>query len=215
MLQRDYFMKMTEMLSVALTKVLFNKENKNYENSLKEIETASKTIVGIDLNLINMLGIEDILKLLKTSDVYAGRCLITAELLKEYANILELKNNSNKNLYLKSLYLYIEALLTKELPTPEDYYSKVNQLIIKLQDLEFPFDLKYKLFEYYEINNQYSKAEDILFELLEENSNIIHDKAILFYKRLQRKTNEELNIGNLSREEVDESLDEVLKLKDL
>lgn len=214
MLQRDYFMRMTEMFAAVLTKVLFNKENKNYDIAQQEIETASKTIVGIDLNLIRLLSIEDILKLLKTSDVYAGRCLITAELLKEYADVLELQSNINENFYLKSLYLYIEALLTNELPAPKDYYFKINQLIAKLNSLEFPVDLKYKLFEYFEISGQYSKAEDILFELINEDPRIVREKAVLFYKRLQKKTNEELNRGNLSREEVKEGLEEIFKSKE-
>lgn len=213
MLQRDYFMKMTQMLAAVLAKVLFHKEVKEYGNAESEIEAAAKTIVGIDLKLFSLLSIEDILKLLKTSDIYAGRSLITAELLKEYADILELQNNKFTDLYSKSLELYLEALSTKELPAPEDYFFSINKVITKLSDFNFSNDLKYKLLEYYEQSGQYSRAEDILFELLEEQHNLIHDKAVSFYTMLKSKTNDELIKGNLSRQEVEEGLEEVYKLK--
>ena len=109
MLQRDYLMKMTQMLTTVLTKVLFNKEKKNYIEAEKEIESAAKTIVGLDLNLIKILNVEDVIKLMKTSDVYAGRCLISAELLKEYGDILGEKDRINESIdiYIKSLWLFI------------------------------------------------------------------------------------------------------------
>ncbi len=214
MLQRDYLMRMTEILVKVLSKVLLFKKEMRYEDAKKEIETAAKTIVGIDLRLLSLLSVEDILKLLKTSDVYAGRCIISAELLREYGDVFELQDYKGIDIFLKALHLYLEALFTKELPIPDIYFPKVNEIIDKLTEIEVTIELKYKLIEYYELSGQYSKAEDILFELLGENSNKIKDKAILFYKRLQNRTNEQLNNGNLSREEVEESLEEIYKLKE-
>ena len=91
-------MKMTQLLVSVLAKVLFHKEKKNYEDAQMELESAAKTIVGIDLKLISILSIEDVLQLMKTSDVYAGRCLISAELLKEYGDILGEKGKLIKKL---------------------------------------------------------------------------------------------------------------------
>ena len=211
MLQRDYLMKMTQMLATVLTKVLFNKEKKNYIEAEKEIESAAKTIVGLDLNLIKILNVEDVLKLMKTSDVYAGRCLISAELLKEYGDILGEKEriNESMDIYIKSLWLYLETILTKELPEPEVYYDRINFLIKNLTTPETDTDLKLKIFQYFEFSGQYSKAEDVLFELMDSDTEGIKDKALKFYERLQLKTEEELVNGNFSREEVEESIEEV------
>jgi len=204
-------MKMTQMLATVLTKVLFNKEKKNYIEAEKEIESAAKTLVGLDLNLIKILNVEDVLKLMKTSDVYAGRCLISAELLKEYGDILGEKERINESIdiYIKSLWLYLETILTKELPEPEVYYDRINFLIKNLTTPETDTDLKLKIFEYYEFSGQYSKAEDVLFELMDSDTEGIKAKALKFYERLQLKTEEELVNGNFSREEVEESIEEI------
>lgn len=211
MLQRDYLMKMTQMLTTVLTKVLFNKEKKNYIEAEKEIESAAKTIVGLDLNLIKILNVEDVIKLMKTSDVYAGRCLISAELLKEYGDILGEKDRINESIdiYIKSLWLYLETMLTKELPEPEIYFDRVNFLIKSLTTAGSDTSLKIKIFEYYEYSGQYSKAEDILFELVDSDAEGIKDKALKFYERLQLKSEEELVKGNFSLEEVEESIEEI------
>jgi hypothetical protein len=202
---------MTQMLTTVLTKVLFNKEKKNYIEAEKEIESAAKTIVGLDLNLIKILNVEDVIKLMKTSDVYAGRCLISAELLKEYGDILGEKDRVNESIdiYIKSLWLYLETVLTKELPEPEAYYERINFLIKSLTSPGTDTELKQKIFEYYEFSGQYSKAEDILFELIDSDTEGIKDKALKFYERLQMKTDDELVKGNFSLEEVEESIEEI------
>lgn len=214
MLQRDYLMRMTEMLTAVIAKVLFNKETKNYEEAEKEIETAAKTIVGLDLRIINILNPEDIIQLMKTSDLYAGRCLVSAELLKEYADVHELNGKDNSSIILKSLNLYIEAILSKELPEPEKYYSKINELISFIAESDLQDDLNFKIIDYYEFSGQYSKAEDMIFELIENNNKDIIDRSVSFYKKLLHRTDEELESGNLSREEVNDALDEILKIKD-
>ncbi|MBK7252391.1 MAG: hypothetical protein IPI04_00385 [Ignavibacteria bacterium] len=214
MLQRDYLMRMTEMLTAVIAKVMFNKETKNYEEAEKEIETAAKTIVGLDLRIINILNPQDIIQLMKTSDLYAGRCLVSAELLKEYADVHELNGKDNSSIILKSLHLYIEAILSKELPEPEKYYTKINELISLIAESDLQDDLNFKIIDYYEFSGQYSKAEDMIFELIENNNKDIIDRSVSFYKKLLHRTDEELESGNLSREEVNDALDEILKIKD-
>ncbi len=207
---------MTEILAAVLAKALFNKENKNYGDAEKEIESAAKTMVGLDLRLIGILSIEDILKLMKTSDLYAGRCLVSAELLREYSELYMIKGKENeaKDFELKSLHLYIEALLTKDLPDPQKYFLKVNELISKLSVHEFSDDLNITLIDYYEFSGQYSSAEDIIFELVVKRNELVFDKAVSFYKKLQSKTGEELKAGNFSIEEVNDGLGEILSIKE-
>ena len=217
MLQRDYFLRMTEMLAAALAKIIFNKENKNFDEAEAELETAGKTIIGLDLKFIKILGVEDVVQLLKSSDMYAGKCFITAGLLNESGNISELKGNESEsiNLYSKSLSLYTEALLTNEIPEKEKYFTVVNNLISKLSGFEFQDEFYSRLADYYELSGQLSKAEDVLFDLLGENPQKYFDKAVLFYKKLQLKPDKELADGNLSREEIEDSLEEVLSLRDI
>lgn len=209
-------MRMIETLTTVIAKVLLKKEIKDYTGAEEEIMNAAKSIAGIDLNLIKILSAEDIIDLMKTSDTFAGRCLISAELLKEYGDILSDKGKAEDsiNVYMKSLWLYLEVIISKELPTPEDYYERTDFLITNLAMLNFPVQLKLKMFEYYEFTGRYSKAEDILFELIESDFNNIHNIGKQFYRNLSLKTDDELTNGNFSREEIEDGLEEINSLLD-
>lgn len=215
MLQRDYFIRMTEMLAAAIAKILFNKEKKDYFETEKEIESAAKTIVGLDLKLISMFGMEELTGLMKTSDLYAGKCLVTAELLYEYADVKKILNEDNlsSNLYLKSIRLYLEAVLSGDLPDNEKYFPKINSLIAKLSGENFSDEMNNALLDYYSLSGQYSKYEDKVFELLENGNDEVYKKAVKFYESLKNISEEELQKGNFSREEAEESLNEILYLK--
>ncbi|MBK8981097.1 MAG: hypothetical protein IPM38_01970 [Ignavibacteria bacterium] len=221
MLQRDYLMKMVEMLTTVLMKVLNLKESKNYSEALKELEAAGKTIAGLDFEMVKILKAEDLVTLMKTSDVYAGRCLISAGLLSEYADIIKTQNDRQcYDYYNKSFRLYTEALLTKEIPDPEKYIEKADQLIPVLTSAGFISDDRPEnypvLFEYYYLSGKYSKAEDVLFDILESDFPETGDKgrmrkrAVTFYKDLISKDETELVNGNFSMEEARESLEEIL-----
>lgn len=221
MLQRDYLMKMVEMLTTVLMKVLNLKENKNYQEALKELESAGKTIAGLDFEMVKILKADDLVSLMKTSDVYAGRCLISAGLLSEYANILKIQNDLQcYDYYNKSFRLYTEALLTKEIPDPEKYTEKADQLIPVLTSAGFFSEQRHEnypaLFEYYYLTGKFSKAEDVLFDILESDFLETGEKvrmrkrAVAFYKDLISKDETELIKGNFSKEEAMESLEEIL-----
>ncbi len=70
---------------------------------------------------------------------------------------------------------------------------------------EIPLNIKEKLFRYYEFTGKYDKAENILYELIEEDSNYINE-GIRFYIRLVSKSEDELKKGNLPKIEVNEGL---------
>lgn len=214
MISRDYFMRMTEMLAAVIAKVLFNKEQKNFEAARKELETAAKSIVGLDLKLLGVMSIENVSELMKASDLYGGRCIIAAELLNEYADTFteENPNPMTADYCKKSLLLYLEGVLSNELPEPEKYFSKINNLVDKLSASEFPESINKKLFRYYEYSGNYSKAEDVLFELIDINSEEIFANALSFYERLRLKSDAELHSGNFSKEEVEDGIAEIQSL---
>ena len=208
-------MRLVEMLTAVLTKVLLNKEKKDYIEAEKEIEIAAKTIVGLDLKMLKILDIENLVLLMKSTDLYAGRFIVSAELLNEYGEIFKLteKENESIDIHQKALRLYIEAILTKEIPDPEKYYPKINELISNLSSTDFSDEMNIKIIDYYEFSLQYSKAEDKIFDLLETQNPEIKSKAISFYKKLITRSDEELLKGNLNREEVEAGLEEILNLK--
>jgi hypothetical protein len=51
---------------------------------------------------------------------------------------------------------------------------------------------------------QYGKGNDTLFEILKKEPSFV-EEGLLFYGRIRNKSDKELDKGNLSRKEFDES----------
>ena len=65
---------------------------------------------------------------------------------------------------------------------------------------------------FYEGN--YDKAEDLIFDELEKNdSPEVYEIAVEFYNTLLKKSDEELNESNFSREEIYQGLDDIKRFK--
>ncbi|MEJ2105687.1 MAG: DUF6483 family protein [Ignavibacteriaceae bacterium] len=98
MIQQDYIMRMIEQLVQVLAKLLFNKEAKNYNDALNDIDIASKTIVGLDFKLLEELSAKDIKSLLalkKDDSTVNIKLIIIAKLIKEKTEILKLTSPDN------------------------------------------------------------------------------------------------------------------------
>ena len=91
---------------------------------------------------------------------------------------------------------------------------KVDKLL-KLLDTESSIfdELNEKIFQYYRITGRYSKAEDLLYSMIDASSYIDKKRLIeegnLFYKNILNKTDEELERGNLPRNEVLDGINEL------
>ncbi len=216
MIQKDYIMRMVEQLAQVLMKIIFNKENKNYEEAIKQINTAFKGLLGFDIKVIQSLSDQEIIQLLKIGENFElEKCLFIAKLLKEEAEISELKKEEKSKYlmtYQKSLSLFLEVIIHNENPELEDWAKDIESILNKIKEYESPSHLKFKIFQYYELTGQYADAENILFELLEAGYSNIIPIGEAFYSRLKNKSDEELNKGNLPRIELMEGLEEFKKL---
>ena len=81
------------------------------------------------------------------------------------------------------------------------------------------------MFEFYNLSGNYSKAEDILFNILESGSELSSDdeenkrklrkRAVAFYNDLLSMDEEKLASGNFSKDEADDGLQEIMKMMKL
>jgi hypothetical protein len=143
-------------------------------------------------------------------------CLWAATLLKAEGEIYEDMGNAKESYYryLKSLHLLLEVLLHEYIDSDSDFYMAAKDLLKKLEDYELPGSTKEKVFAYYEHIGQYAKAEDTLFEMLEDDGadNALVERGQAFYTRLLTKSSSDLMAGNFSREEVQEGLAQLREL---
>jgi len=209
MVQKDYIMRMIEQFAVILMKIVFNKENGNFDTALIEIDNAYRNLTGWTPQQIKSMNELEILQEL-SADNYLDidRCIVIAELLCQEAEIKEMQkvHDESITLLIKSLYLFLYAIQDSSLYYQKKYTAKVDDLIEKLADYELPNHFSLALFQFFEITARYGKAEDKLYELIEIEYANIQRIAVNFYNRLLLKSDVELERGNLARDEVEEGL---------
>lgn len=215
MLYRDYLERLFEMFALALAKVSYLKEQMKYDEALLEITDSGKKIVGVDLNMLNYISDVDMLSLFNSDDPSnAGKFIVLAGLLNVKGDIcFSLKNeNEGFGCYVKSLVLYCEALKFDDIININDYFDKIEVLIEHLKEFDLPWNARKSMIYYYEVCGKYSKAEDVIFELADAGDEQIIKYGISFYNRLLLKTDEEIEKGNLSREEIESAIQELKSL---
>lgn len=210
MYNRDYILLLIEQFGLFLRKILFHVENKEYDQALNDIDKTYKELLGVDSTLLNNMSGEQIGSYLQVAgSTQYEKSIVIAELLKIEAEIEEGQyglNNYALDKYLSAFYLLTEAFDKREELRMERFLKDTDQIISKAEDYFDSGELKYRLFRFYELRGSYAKAEDTLFELVEENYPDILSKGQAFYQRLLKKSDDELQKGNLPRDEVQESL---------
>lgn len=206
MFQRDYILRMMEQFTKVLAKVLFNKQTKNYEAAHDEIRKSYRTIFGIDEVIIYASSAEEIVELLKLRGKNDPKVyIILAELLREEADLFResgLAKEESAIVYQKAIALYFEALLDNPAFQTNEYFEKVNFILDELKNYHVSFPVLFKTMKYFELTGKYSQAENVLFDLVELNPVAARNEGIKFYERLQLLSDEKLEAGNYSREEI-------------
>jgi hypothetical protein len=206
MYQKDYILRMIEQLSVVLARILFNKELKNYDQAQLELDNAFKGLLKFDPDVIISLSEKELMELVRSTEgVPAEKYIVMAELIRENAELLELRRTFEftvTDLYMKSFSFYMEFIdAAGEIDTSQ-YIQTLLKIEKKLTQFEWPDWFKLRLFRYYEMIGIYAKAEDMLFDILKTNPGEAEQLGRDFYDRLLRKSIQELEAGNLPYDEV-------------
>lgn len=184
-----------------------------YEKALELIDAAFRDFFRLGSKFFNALTEENLLDMAKTSSIMdVDKCIIMAKLLLEEANVYEKLYGKSESfhLYAKSLYLYAEAYEYVDEETELDrYFADIEPLIAKVDRYKLEPGLQKQLIRYYTKKGAYDKADNALYELLEDTgfSPDSREYASEIYKALLSRTDAELEKGNMSREELLESLE--------
>jgi hypothetical protein len=220
MINKDYILRMAERFGRYLAIILRLKQYNKHEEALLYIDDLFLQMTGLTTGFINSASEEMLLNMISPlGALNVDKCLWIAVLLKEEADIYEELGNPDESYYryLKSLFFFLEVSLRDVTPKDFDIDIAIEDVLGKLAEYELPLQTKSKLFRYFEKTGQYAKAEDVLFEMLEgeEKDEAVEDEVVEqgvgFYERLMKKSDDELEAGGLSREEVEEGLGELRK----
>ncbi len=213
MIERDYILRMFSLLGQALSRILFFKEIKKYDDGLVEIDNAAKTLLGLNIDMIERMPIDGLKGILGSDkQLLLPKLHAAGTLLKERGDILELQENCDESVsaYMKSLSLFMEETSASEDFADEQGIRTIDFVIDKLKDYELPVELKQGLAAYFEKLKRYDRVEDIIFEIVEPDADFIQ-YGISIYERLLLKSDAELEEGHLPRNEVQDGLADLRK----
>jgi hypothetical protein len=210
---RDYFLRMIHQLAHVLAKVLNLSQLQRYDDALEEVQLSSRQLLGMDLRLLTTLSNTEFIRLLSLGDRFdVEKCVVAAELLQLVGEVKELEGEEGVRFHCTttSLSLFLELLIRESGVLPKEYHDKIELLIGKLSTYELPVGLQAKLFRYYEAIGRFDAAENVLFDVVQQDATFIVE-GLKFYERLRAKSAEELERGNLPRDEVEASVKELEK----
>ncbi len=211
MIERDYIMRMIQMLVQALADIIFLRRQREYPEALKKIRTTSKQLFGVDVDALRSLSDTQIIDLLCIDpSLGQGRCFAAGMLLKAEAEISEEMNKTEgiAEMYLKSLSLLAESGVRNKMSFDASQDEAIDDLVRKLENREIPIHMLKKVFWYYEVACQYAKAGTILLRVIDKEPGFL-EEGIQFYARLRKKSDDELSKGGVSRAAIDEELNKI------
>lgn len=216
MLKRDLISELVKKFTDSLSEIDELKISGDYDKALTLIDDLCKDIFRLSIKFFNKLDDDNILEMVKTERVlFSDKCIIISKLFKEEAEIYELKHMDNDSfyIYLKALNMYMEAYSCKNNAELAEYLDEIDLVVKKVLEFKLPSPLLWKLVDYYKSEKSFDKADNLLYDLLEqknyEKSQVL--KAIDFYQQLTQKSSIELEAGNLPLCEVKESLETLEK----
>ena len=215
MVNKDYILRLAEHFGRELAIIIGLRQRNQHQESLYAIDEMLLRTTGFTSGLINTTSEEMLLNLLAPlGKLNVEKCLWIIVLLNEEGeSYLALERpDDGYYRYLKSLNLTLELLLRGYDVRDIDLMAFAETLLNKLADYEIPAQTREKLSQCYEQAGWYARAEDVLFEMIEDESipdaeaRQITTYGKAFYQRLLSKSNADLQAGNLSRAEVQEGL---------
>lgn len=218
MVNKDYLMRQIELFTRKLTILLGLRQYNKFEEALIYIDDLYLQMLGLTSHFVNSLSENMLLEMISPLGVLnVDKCLWLAVLLKAEGDIYDDQGKQTESYYryLKSLFLFLSAFSYEKTLRDTPLGTELVTLLNKLDEYELPLLISKKLFVYYELQGQYGKAEDTLFEILDregigktEREQLVEDGKA-FFERLQRKSDADLLAGNFSRAEIEEGLAQI------
>lgn len=217
MIKNDYLTAKIQELNEVVEKVKKLAEENKMEESHQLVNEALKRLVGLSPDIAESLAYRDIIKFIGAYEsADSVKLMILGNLLKLLGDIYKAEDNFSKsfNLYLKSLNIYAESLSLDTETCLVQCRDNIESVIEIVREYDLPDDCQYSIFQCFEASGKFDKAEDMLYELIENpNCEInMYQKGINFYERLLTKSESELEEGNLPLDEVKYGLEHIRKL---
>jgi hypothetical protein len=212
MIHSDYIMRMISQLAKALAHIVQLRERGRDDDALREIDQSMQKLCGLNSQLVNSLSESSLIGALRGgASLDVGKCLVLAGLLKEEGDVFRDRDREDDaaSRYLKSLALYLEAMHDDARLVLPSYVERIQDVAAALEEFVMPLAYRTSLMYYYELSGAFGAAEDVLFDMLEDEEAEAPALGTEFYERMLALTDDELDTGDLPRDEVLEGLERV------
>jgi hypothetical protein len=211
-IHNDYILRMISQLAKVLAHIVQLREKGRDDDALREIDQSMQKLCGLNSQLVNSLSESSLIAAIRGgASLDVGKCLVLAGLLKEEGDLMadrDLEDDAAAR-YLKSLALYLEAMHDDARLHLPSYVERVQEVAGSLEEFVMPLDIRTRLMSYYELSGAFGAAEDVLFDMLEDEEDDAPALGADFYGRMLELTDDELDSGDLPRDEVLEGLERV------
>ncbi|MGN7455265.1 DUF6483 family protein [Paenibacillus pasadenensis] len=201
MFQRDYIMRMIEGMAQVSATILGLRKAGKQEEALQVVEELLDRQFGMNGRLLKSLSEDDLVRMLSRSgDPDPSLLLGLGLLLREEASVQDDLGHESAAFHtrLRALHLLLRASSYGAEPSPD---GDAERLLGELSAYELPPDSKRRIAAWREEQGRYDRAEDLWYEL-HEDGRLEPGELGRFYGRLQHLTDESLERGGLSRQEL-------------
>ncbi|WP_336789420.1 DUF6483 family protein [Paenibacillus sp. MMO-177] len=215
MFRRDYLMNMIEQMTEAVGQILQLKRELKHQDALLVIDELLDKRFGLSGKLIRSLSDKDLMAVLTTNGVMeTDKIQAIAVTLKQESELHAELGNEDASFAsgLKALQLFMRLSLVDAEPTLVNPSKEAGLLLEQLKAYELPDHAKQLQAEWLEGEGQFARAEDVLYELMEDEA-VSGEEVEAFYRRLLYYDDEKLEAGCLPREEVQYGLDSLASNK--
>ncbi|MDF2723646.1 MAG: hypothetical protein K0Q59_3321 [Paenibacillus sp.] len=221
MFRNDYVMRLIEQLSGVLGSIIGLKKQKKPQEAIELVGDTYRRMFGLHPSIIRKLADRDLVELIsRGQEAPSAKVYAVATLIKEEAELSAMMDNEPDSfrLYVKALNLLLMTAVDPTAIRLPEADATIDELLKRLSAYKLPPDTKQWLWEYDFTDGKYADGEDILFELLDDASDLefsqadregLLEQAIAYYERLLELDEATLAAGRLPLDEVQTSLAEL------
>ncbi len=222
MAQKDYLVRQLEAFAQGLAQAILMRETRREMAATLILDELSERFLGLRATDLASLSYGALLSRLRADDeLEADHRLMASDLLEETALLLEAEGKSGEALpvYALSFRLLAEMSDSGGIAALQGREGRLDRTATAIQRADLDRDTLALLWRHHLRMQRYAAAEDVLFRLLETSADERGDarelveKGIETYYSLLELSDEALEGGGLSREEVLEALEELRALR--
>lgn len=208
MIKNDFKDNIVEEFLLTLEEIKRNEANN--ESTLPLVMESCKKYLGFNYTLLSSLAFDDLVKMLNHNRINDyTKITLLGILIREEAAFLEKNNNSDfLKKYIKSFSILSKIAIEKYETKLKNFHEDLNSIIDKLLKYQLPIDTSKEIFKTLEILGNFSKAEDLAYEILEDDTTFKEDLKE-FYERILILEDDMIIEGDLTRDEILTSIKEL------